>query len=168
MSPHSQVVGVDPSVGMLEVGRRKVDAAGLSKRIELRVGDGTDIPAEDDAFDAAIMAFGIRNVPDRPKCLRELRRVVRRGGPVVLLELTEPEGHPLAFAARFWKRQVVPRLGAMLSSTPEYVYLEASIRAFPRADQFLSIMLENGLTGVEARTLTFGAATIFVGRSGNR
>lgn len=166
--PSCRVVGVDPSKGMLEVGRRKVETTGLSGRIELREGDGMDIPAEDDAFDAAIMAFGIRNVPDRPKCLRELGRVVRAGGPVVLLELTEPEGHPLAFAARFWKRRVVPRLGAMLSSTPEYAYLEASIRAFPRTDQFLEIMRDGGLTDVRAEPLTFGAATMFFGRSGPR
>ncbi|MFW5741248.1 MAG: ubiquinone/menaquinone biosynthesis methyltransferase, partial [Myxococcota bacterium] len=121
--PGCCVVGIDPSAGMLEVGRGKVERAGLQGRIELRQGDGARIPADDDAFDAAIMAFGIRNVPDRPKCLRELGRVVAAGGPVVVLELTEPDEHPLAFAARFWKRHVVPRLGAALSSTPEYAYL---------------------------------------------
>lgn len=164
--PGCHVVGVDPSTGMLQVGRAKVARAGLAARIELREGDGMDIPADQDAFDAAIMAFGIRNVPDRSACLRELCRVVKGGGPIVVLELAEPEGHPLAFAARFWKRHVVPQLGAMLSSTPEYAYLEASIRAFPRPAQFLEMMRGCGLTQVEAKGLTFGAATVFMGRSG--
>ncbi len=162
--PSCHVVGVDPSMGMLSVGRGKVERADLNDRIELRQGDGMDIPADDDAFDGAIMAFGIRNVPDRPACLRELGRVVRAGGPIVLLELTEPEGHPLAFAARFWKRHVVPQLGAMLSSTPEYAYLEKSIRASPRPPEFADIMRDCGLVDVEARPLTFGAASVFFGR----
>jgi demethylmenaquinone methyltransferase/2-methoxy-6-polyprenyl-1,4-benzoquinol methylase len=163
--PSSKIVGVDPSPGMLKVGRDKVQRAGLSDRIELREGDGQRIPASDNSFDAAIMAFGIRNVPDRAACLRELARVVRPGGPIVLLELAEPEGHPFSFAARFWKRRVVPRLGAMLSSTPEYAYLEKSIRAFPPPEEFLTLMGECGLREVEARALTFGAATIFLGRA---
>lgn len=163
--PSSKIVGVDPSPGMLKVGRDKVQRAGLSDRIELREGDGQRIPASDDSFDAAIMAFGIRNVPDRPACLRELARVVRPRGPIVLLELAEPEGHPLSFAARFWKRQVVPRLGAMLSSTPEYAYLEKSIRAFPPPEEFVAMMEACGLREVQARALTFGAATIFLGRA---
>jgi demethylmenaquinone methyltransferase/2-methoxy-6-polyprenyl-1,4-benzoquinol methylase len=163
--PGSRVVGVDPSVGMLRVGGEKVRRAGLEGRITLREGDGEKIPAEDDAFDGSIMAFGIRNVPDRAACLRELGRVVRRGGPIVLLELAEPEGHPLAFGARFWKRHVVPRLGALLSSTPEYAYLEQSIRAFPRPNEFLGMMRDCGLGEGEAIPLTFGAATLFVGRA---
>lgn len=161
--PRCRVVGVDPSAGMLAVGREKVASAGLKARVDLLEGDGQAIPSGDAVFDAAIMAFGIRNVPDRPACLRELARVVRCGGPVVLLELTEPEGHPLAFAARIWKRHVVPQLGAVLSSTPEYAYLEKSIRAFPSPAKFAEVMRENGLADVRVRPLTFGAATLFVG-----
>lgn len=162
--PGCRVVGIDPSSGMLEVGRTKIARAGLEDRIELRVGDGMDIPSETGAFDGAIMSFGIRNVPDRPRCLREIARVVRPGGPVVLLELTEPEGRGLAVGARWWKRHVVPRLGALLSSTPEYAYLEESIRGFPAPADFAPIMRDCGFESVETRPLTFGAATLFTGR----
>ncbi len=163
--PAGRIVGVDPSLGMLEVGRKKVKRAGLDDRVQLSEGDGMAIPASDNSFDAAIMAFGIRNVPDRPACLRELTRVVRSGGPIALLELTEPRGHFFALAARCWKRHMVPSLGAALSSAPEYVYLEKSIRAFPSAPIFADMMRECAISDVQVRPLTFGAATLFVGRA---
>jgi len=164
--PNSRVLGLDPSDGMLRVGQRKVEKAGLANRVTFKKGDGQRIAASDDAFDAAIMAFGIRNVARRERCLRELGRVVRPGGPVVVLELSEPRGgHPLAFGAGLWKRYVVPRLGSALSSTPEYAYLERSIRAFPRPDEFLELMATCGLRGGKAEPLTFGAATLFTARA---
>lgn len=162
--PSARVVGVDPSPGMLKVGSEKIEREGLGARIELKIGQAQEIPAENDAFDAAIMAFGIRNTADRPACLKELMRVVRSGGSIVLLELTEPEGHVLSFGARLWKRRMAPRLGAWFSSAPEYAYLEKSIRAFPSPEVFAAMMVESGLGNVKTKSLTLGAVAVFSSR----
>ncbi|MCB9565832.1 MAG: class I SAM-dependent methyltransferase [Myxococcales bacterium] len=163
-APSLRVVGVDPSAGMLELGREKVAAAGLSDRIELTQGDGQALPFADDRFDAACVSFGIRNFPDRLAGLREMVRVTRPGGQVAVLELAEPrEAGLLGAAARVHVRHVVPRLGALLSGSREYRYLQRSIAAFPAAREFVAMMEEAGLTRVEARPMTFGAVVLFTG-----
>ena len=157
------VVGVDPSVGMLEVGRRKIAARGLADRIELVEGDAQALAFPDDHFAGATIAFGIRNVPDRAAGLREMARVVRPGGRVCVLELGEPRGGVMAPLARFHVHVVVPRLGALLSGAREYRYLQSSIAAFPPAEEFAALMASCGLDIVEVRPLTFGVCHLYVG-----
>ncbi len=161
--PAARIVGVDPSRGMLEVGRAKVTAAGLDSRITLEVGDGQQLPFEDRRFDGACIAFGIRNVPDRARCLAEMARVCRVGATVGVLELGEPRDGPLASLARFHVRRVVPRIGAVLSGSREYAYLQSSVAAFPPPDAFAAMMAAAGLRDVNVRRLTFGAAHIYSG-----
>jgi demethylmenaquinone methyltransferase / 2-methoxy-6-polyprenyl-1,4-benzoquinol methylase len=161
--PHAQVVGLDPSDNMLAVGRDKAAKARLSERVELVHGDAQDLPFEDDRFDASCIAFGIRNVPDRARGLREMARVTRRGGRVVVLELGEPGGGPLGPMARFHIRTVVPRLGALLSGAREYRYLQESIAAFPAPEAFAQMMRDAGLEVLEVRPLTFGVCHLYVG-----
>ncbi len=129
--PRAEVVGIDPSPRMLERARHKVDAAGLGGRVELRLGKAEELPLDDDSVDGTAIAFGIRNVPDRPRALSEMARVTRPGGRVVILELNEPRSGLLAPLARFHIHRVVPRLGAWLSGAGEYRYLEKSIADFP-------------------------------------
>ena len=157
-----RVLGTDPSPEMLAVGRTKIPS-GLEGRVELIEGDAQQIAAEDGAFGATTIAFGIRNVPDRLRALREMARVTRAGGRVVILELTEPPGGLLGWPARFWVHQVVPRIGALLSGDREYRYLQQSIAAFPDRDAFCAMMREAGLEVLQARPLTFGVAHLFVG-----
>jgi demethylmenaquinone methyltransferase/2-methoxy-6-polyprenyl-1,4-benzoquinol methylase len=157
------VVGLDPSVGMLDVGRRKVAAAGLADRVRLDVGDAQAIPAPDRSFHGVSIAFGIRNVPDRARALAEMARVTRLGGRVVVLELSEPRRGLLGPLARFHIHTVVPRLGAWLSGAREYRYLQASIAAFPPADEFAAMMRAAGLAVLEVIPLTFGVAHLYVG-----
>lgn len=157
------VYGLDPSVGMLEHGREKVEAAGFSDRIELVEGDAQQMPFADDRFDGACISFGIRNVPDRAAGLREMRRVTRPGGPVAILELTEPRGGLMAPFARFHVRHLVPRLGAWLSNDKEYRYLQASIAAFPPAEAFVAEMAAAGLRDIEVKRMSFGAVHLFIG-----
>jgi demethylmenaquinone methyltransferase/2-methoxy-6-polyprenyl-1,4-benzoquinol methylase len=157
-----RVYGVDPSSRMLEVGRTKVMARGLSDRIELRSGVAEELPFDDRSFDAVSIAFGIRNVPDRPRALREMARVTRPGGRVVILELAEPRGGVLGPLARFHVHQVVPFLGGLISGSREYRYLQRSIAAFPPADEFARTMEAAGLNVIEARPLTFGVSTLYV------
>lgn len=157
----SKVVGLDPSVNMLAVGREKV--ASYGERITLVEGDAQALPFETASFDGACISFGIRNVPDRAKGLAEMTRVVRPGGRVVVLELGEPTGGPMAFFARLHVHHIVPRLGAWLSKAPEYRYLQKSIAAFPTADAFADMMRAAGLRDVNVQRLVFGSAHIYTG-----
>jgi demethylmenaquinone methyltransferase / 2-methoxy-6-polyprenyl-1,4-benzoquinol methylase len=162
MLPAAHVIGVDPSEGMLSVGRRKVQEAGLASRIDLRAGDAQALELPDRSVDAITMAFGIRNVPDRPRALREMARVTRDGGKIAILELSEPREGPMGALARFYVRGVVPRVGGTLSGKREYRYLQESIAAFPPPDEFAAMMGANGLRVIEVTPLMFGASILFV------
>jgi demethylmenaquinone methyltransferase / 2-methoxy-6-polyprenyl-1,4-benzoquinol methylase len=159
--PRADVVGVDPSAQMIAVGDRKV--ARFDGRVRLEAGDAQGLAFPDASFDAVTIAFGIRNVPDRALGLREMARVCKPGGRVAILELGEPRRGVIAPLARFHIRQVVPRVGALLSGSREYRYLQASIAAFPPPDAFAAMMTAAGLDVLEVVPLTFGVCTLFVG-----
>ncbi len=161
--PDTTVTGLDPSTEMVKIGQQKVASKGLESRIELVIGDGQDLPFEDDQFAGACISFGIRNVPDRSLCLAEMARVTQPGKKVVVLELTEPRGGILSPFARFYVRHILPRIGGLLSGSKEYRYLQESIAAFPPASTFAEIMREVGLEDVTATRLTMGTAHLFVG-----
>ncbi len=160
--PTLSVVGLDPSTGMLSHGERKVKRAGLDDRVELVVGDAQELPFEADSFDAITMAFGIRNVPDRPRALREVARVLRPGRRVAILELSEPRSGALALLARLHVRVMVPIVGALLSGRQEYGYLRSSIEAFPRPERFEAMLAEAGLVPIERKSFAFGACVLYV------
>jgi demethylmenaquinone methyltransferase/2-methoxy-6-polyprenyl-1,4-benzoquinol methylase len=156
-----EVIGLDPSSGMLGIGRDKVAARGLADRISLRQGDATALPFERHSFDACCIAFGIRNVPDRVRALAEMARVTRPRGRVAILELSEPCG-ALAPLARFYVHRVVPALGRLLSGEGEYRYLQESIAAFPAPRAFTELIAASGLDPVACTPLTLGACHLFV------
>lgn len=160
--PTVEVVGTDPSQGMLEVGRDKVERGGLTGRVTLRAGDAQDLPFDDDSFDAVAIAFGIRNVPDRPRALSEMARVTRPGGRIVILELSEPRRGVFGPLARFHVRVLVPRIGALLSGARAYRYLQESIAAFPPPEEFARVMEDSGLRMCSVTPLTFGVSCLFV------
>lgn len=159
--PGAAVIGVDPSAKMIEVGAGKVTR--FDGRVSLVLGDAQALAFDDGHFDAVTIAFGIRNVPDRARGLAEMARVCRVGGRVAILELGEPKRGVMAPLARFHIRQVVPRLGALLSGSKEYRYLQTSIAAFPPPDEFAQLMTANGLTVLEVVPLTFGVCNLYVG-----
>ena len=159
--PTARVVGVDPSERMLAVGREKVAKAGLSGRITLESGDAEALPFEPRSFDGVCIAFGIRNVPDRDRALREMARVTKPGGRVAILELSEPRG-VLGPLARFHVHTVVPWVGALLSGAKEYHYLQRSIAAFPPAQEFAEHMRRAGLDVLSVISLTFGVCHLYV------
>ncbi|MGE0326493.1 MAG: bifunctional demethylmenaquinone methyltransferase/2-methoxy-6-polyprenyl-1,4-benzoquinol methylase UbiE [Polyangiaceae bacterium] len=159
--PEVEVVGLDPSAGMLEVGRQKVHDHDLTGRIRMVQGRAEELHFDDDQFDGVCMAFGIRNAEDRGKALREMARVTRPGGRIAILELSEPRG-VLGPLARFHVHQVVPRLGAWLSGAKEYRYLEKSIAAFPPAEEFAALMRESDLEVLQVQPLTFGVCHLYV------
>jgi len=160
--PGGEVIGLDPSPRMLAVARAKLERRGLAGRVALVLGDAQQLPYASCEMDAATIAFGIRNVPDRPAALREMARVVRPGGRIAVLELGEPRRGLLARAARFHTRHVVPRLGALLSGAQEYRYLQRSIAAFPPSAEFAEVMERAGLHVIEVVPLTFGVCTLYV------
>lgn len=161
--PDTTVVGVDPSENMLAIARRKIAKKRLDGRVAVHVGDAQNLAFPDAMFDGATIAFGIRNVPDRHRGLCEMRRVVRPGGRVVVLELNEPQHGLLSGFTRFYIHHFVPRLGALLSGKREYRYLQQSIAAFPPPAKFCEMMESVGLVSVRATPLTFGVVTLFVG-----
>ena len=163
LHPHVTLVGVDPSEKMLEVGQKKLESAQLTERIELQVGDAQALKFPDRTFDGLCIAFGIRNVPDRLRGLREMARVTKAGGRVAILELSEPRGGVLGPLARFHVHSVVPAVGALLSGAKEYRYLQKSIAAFPPSNEFEALMVEAGLRIVASHALTFGVCHLYVG-----
>jgi demethylmenaquinone methyltransferase / 2-methoxy-6-polyprenyl-1,4-benzoquinol methylase len=158
----AEVVGLDPSREMMRVAERKAGEHGVAARLRLVEGDAERLPFPDASFDAICMAFGIRNVPDRPRALREMARVARPGAKVAILELSEPRSGALAGLARVHIRHVVPRLGALLSGASEYRYLQRSVAAFPPPEEFAQVMRGAGLEVCDVRPLTFGVCCLYV------
>jgi demethylmenaquinone methyltransferase/2-methoxy-6-polyprenyl-1,4-benzoquinol methylase len=155
------VIGTDFCPEMLAPAPDKARRAGLDVRFE--VADAMALPYRDASFDVASIAFGIRNVDDPLKCLRELSRVVKPGGRVVVLEFGQPTG---VFGRLFrLYSHLMPRIGALLTGQREaYEYLPRTAAAFPAGDRFLALMREAGTFSTQfARPLTFGTAFVYVG-----
>jgi demethylmenaquinone methyltransferase/2-methoxy-6-polyprenyl-1,4-benzoquinol methylase len=140
------VTGLDFSPRMLERARRKSDT------IEWVEGDLLALPFDDDAFDAATVGFGVRNVADLERALDELRRVLRPGGGLAILEITQPRGALKPFFS-LWFDRVVPLLGKVLPGGKAYTYLPASVRRFPGAEELAALLDRHGFERVTFRLL---------------
>ena len=159
-----EVVGVDISAGMLDGGRDKLRQRGLADRVTLVQGDAADLPFEDDAFDGAFVAFGVRNFEDLGAGLAGIRRVLRPSAPLVVLETSQPTAFPFKQGYRVYARYVMPRVGRALSGNAEaYEYLPESARAFPFGEAFLREMQAAGFSDCVARPQTFGVASLYRG-----
>ena len=157
-----EVIGVDISEGMLEIGRKKIKEKGITN-IRLDAGDSEDLQYEDESFDAVIVAFGVRNFENLDKGLAEIRRVLKPGGVAMILELTQPKG---LFGVLFniYNRTLLPLFGKLFSGdNAAYSYLPESVRAFPEGDDFKKIMRDVQYDKVEDRRLTFGVCSIYTG-----
>lgn len=156
------ITGLDPSANMLAIARRKIAKRALGDRIALVEGDAQALPYRNCEIDAATIAFGIRNVPDRAQALRELARVVRPGGRIAILELGEPRRGMLGSLARIHSHYLVPKIGGLLSGSREYAYLQRSVAAFPAPDIFAATMQSCGLDVLAVIPLTFGVCNLFI------
>ncbi|MCA9773606.1 MAG: bifunctional demethylmenaquinone methyltransferase/2-methoxy-6-polyprenyl-1,4-benzoquinol methylase UbiE [Myxococcales bacterium] len=159
----ARVTGIDPSQGMLNHAADKVGELELGERVSLRTGSVLELPFEDEAFDGAVVAFGIRNVTDRRRGVAEMARVVRSGARVVVLELSVPRVPIVGSMYRSYFTKVLPAIGGLLSKRAAYTYLPASVIDFPTREAFAAIMEEAGLRGVAWKDLTGGIATVFWG-----
>jgi demethylmenaquinone methyltransferase / 2-methoxy-6-polyprenyl-1,4-benzoquinol methylase len=162
--PGAQVLGVDFSRPMIALGQTKVERAGLKDLIRLQVAPAEVLPFPEGSFDAVTVAFGLRNIPDRARGLREMARVLKAGGRAVVLEFTTPPG-PLFRGVYLWYfHRVLPRIGGLISGHPSaYAYLPASVTDFPSPPDLSSLMRQTGFSTVSYRLLTMGIAAIHVG-----
>ena len=154
----SRVVGLDFSPRMLERARRK------APQIEWVEGDLLALPFDAGSFDAATVGFGARNVADLPLALRELRRVLRPGGRLAILEITRPRG-PLRAFYSLWFDRLVPLLGKALPGGSAYTYLPASVKRFPSAEELAALMGEAGFANVRFKLLAGSIVALHTGEA---
>lgn len=159
-----KITGVDISVGMLELGKEKIAKKNLSDRIEMVVGDSENLPFEDNTFDAATVAFGVRNFENLQKGLADINRVLRPGGKLVVLELSTPKKFPIKQLFGFYFNNILPIFGKMLSKDDSaYTYLPESVNAFPDGEDFKKVMTGAGFERNTSRSLTFGICSLYTG-----
>lgn len=159
-----RVVGVDISEEMLAHGRDKLDRMGLGEVITLQAGDAEKLPFSDAQFDAVLVAFGVRNFEHLDRGLAELRRVLRPGGSLVVLEFSRPRAFPIKHAFGFYSRHILPRIGGLVSKdSGAYEYLPASVEVFPDGADFLARLEAAGFAERRWKPLTFGIASLYKG-----
>lgn len=158
------VTGVDLSEGMLAVMREKVGKAGLTEMISIEEGDGENLRFPDNTFDRVTIAFGIRNFEDRPKGLREMLRVLKPGGRLVILELSHPENKIIRWFYDLYFLHILPKIGGKVSGDKAaYAYLPASVAAFPGKKAFMATMREAGFRAVTHKAFTLGICRMYTG-----
>ena len=157
--PGGSVLGIDISPAMIGVAKRRfADRPGLA----FEVGDALALPTEDGSFDAATIAFGMRNLPDYAAGFAELARSVRPGGRVVCLEIARPKSRP-ARILQFWFDKIVPLVGRVAGQGGAYGYLVRSVKGYPGPDRIAEIMREVGLQDVSWQPMSGGIVTLHVG-----
>lgn len=158
------VTGVDLSEGMLAVMREKVGKAGLTEMISIEEGDGENLRFPDNTFDRVTIAFGIRNFEDRPKGLREMLRVLKPGGRLVILELSRPENKVIRWFYDLYFLHILPKIGGKVSGDKAaYAYLPASVAAFPGKKAFMATMRDAGFRAVTHKAFTLGICRMYTG-----
>ena len=157
------LTGIDISEGMMQVARDKVREAGLADRIRFRREDCEALSFPDASFDAVTVAFGVRNFEHLDLGLREMCRVLRPGGHLVILELSTPDRFPMKQLYRLYSRCFIPLVGRTLSHDDNaYTYLPESIRAFPQDEVMSQSIRRAGFSEVRFKRLTFGVCTLYM------
>ncbi len=159
------ITGADISEGMMAVGREKVKEAGLQDVIYFQYEDCLKLSFPDGSFDAVTSAYGVRNFQDLDAGLREMWRVLRPGGHLLIVELTPPPHFPMKQLFWLYAHVVMPLLGRLISHDDSaYTYLPASMEAFPQAEEMEGILHKAGFADVEWRRFTFGISTMYLAR----
>ena len=162
LQPQS-LIGADISEGMMEVGREKVQQAGLADKVSFAREDCTALSFADAMFDAVTVAFGVRNFEHLDIALGEMCRVLRHNGHLVILELSTPDRFPMKQLFTLYSKVVMPLIGKLISKdNSAYTYLPESIRAFPQGEVMQRSIRNAGFSQVRFRRLTFGICTLYV------
>jgi demethylmenaquinone methyltransferase/2-methoxy-6-polyprenyl-1,4-benzoquinol methylase len=155
----SLITGIDLSEGMLEVGRRKC----LGLPIELEAGDAENLRFADGTFDRVCVAFGVRNFENLMQGLKEMLRVLKPGGKLVILELSYPKNRLIFSFYKFYSLKVLPKIGAgMTGNKGAFTYLPDSILKFPLPEKFIPMLTEAGYSSVKARQFMFGVCRMYI------
>lgn len=160
-----EILGVDISEGMMEVGRKKVSDAGLQERIRFQKEDCLNLSFADNSFDAVTVAYGIRNFADLDKGLNEMHRVLRPDGRLVIIELTSPVHFPMKQLFWLYSHCFMPLLGKCISrDNSAYSYLPATMEAFPQGEEMEGILQKAGFSEVKFKRYTFGLSTLYTAK----
>lgn len=161
--PEAEVVGADPSEGMLAEARRKVQKAGLESRISLITASAEELTElEDASFDVVTVAFGVRNFEQMERGLEELHRILRPGGELIVLEFSNPTLPLVSGLYRWYSHHILPRIGGVVSKERlAYEYLPASVDEFPAPKLFIEMLHKMGFTGGRSRSQSLGIAQIY-------
>lgn len=160
-----KVTGVDISQGMLQLGKEKVAKLGLQHKIELLVADSESLPFADNSFDAITVGFGVRNFEHLEKGIRDMHRVLKPGGTMVILEFSKPRHFPVKQLYKIYFKYITPLIGKLFSKdNSAYNYLPESVNAFPDGNDFLNVLTKIGLKDAKAITLSCGIASIYVSK----
>lgn len=157
-------VGLDPAEKMLAIGRRKIEKKNLADKIKLLPGSAENLPFGNDTFDVVAISFGIRNVTDVTRALAEMHRVLRHGGRALILEFSLPRNRLIRKIYLLYLRKILPLMGGFIAGDHHaYRYLNETVEVFPYGEDFCAMMSAAGFTGVHARPMTFGVATLYRG-----
>ncbi|MBO5626263.1 MAG: bifunctional demethylmenaquinone methyltransferase/2-methoxy-6-polyprenyl-1,4-benzoquinol methylase UbiE [Prevotella sp.] len=158
-----KLIGADISDGMMEIGRAKVKEAHLDDIITFEKQDCLDLTYPDESFDAVTAAFGIRNFQDLDKGLKEMCRVLKKGGMLSIVELTTPVSFPMKQLFWIYSHTFLPVYGKLISKdNSAYSYLTKTIEAFPQGEQMMQILKKAGFAETRFERLTFGICTLYI------
>jgi demethylmenaquinone methyltransferase/2-methoxy-6-polyprenyl-1,4-benzoquinol methylase len=148
---------------MLSIGRKKISDKGLTPQITLLEGDSENLPFEEASFDAITVAFGVRNFENLDKGIKEMHRVLKKGGKIVVLEFSQPSFFLFKIVFNFYFKYILPLIGRLTSKDPRaYQYLYESVQAFPSGEKFLDVLGKNGFKPIRCNPLTFGICSAYL------
>lgn len=159
-----KIIGIDISAGMLEAGKKKIKSLGLNEYIELKSGDSETINFPDNSFDGITVAFGVRNFEHLEKGLSEMRRVLKPGGKIVILEFTKPSLPGVKTFYALYMQTFARGMGSLFSGNKKaYRYLHDSVQAFPERAEFEKLLQDAGFRDTNYKTLSLGICAIYCG-----
>ena len=163
LSPE-KIIGIDISDGMLELGRKKITNLNLQDTIELLQGDSEAIQFNDDSFDAVTVSFGVRNFQHLEKGLNEIKRVLRKGGKIVILEFSRPSLPGIQQLYKIYMSVLAPGIGKLFSNNRgAYQYLNDSVQKFPEGKDFITVLNTIGFHNTSFKRLSLGICSIYIG-----
>jgi demethylmenaquinone methyltransferase / 2-methoxy-6-polyprenyl-1,4-benzoquinol methylase len=160
----TEAIGVDLAEEMVAIGKEKIQKKPYSQKVRFQVASAMQLPFTEESFDCVTISFGIRNMTDVGLCLKEMHRVLKKGGRVMILESSLPKNPVIKKMHLFYLRNILPKIGGWISNNKDaYRYLNQTIETFPHGESFCSLLKEAGFINCMAHPLTFGTVSIYQG-----